>query len=328
MPYNESGVWVAEGQGVLQQGTEMGQQVAEAAGVAYEDIGKPTSVQDESLRPRSARFARARRADKVGIPGYDPRVVKTAIDEGITVPTGISGVTEAKSTVAGQLASLLGDESEYIQQARAKGEEQAAARGMLSSSMAARSAERAAIESALPIAQQDARTFAAAEAMEQKAKTDIQTIQAEAITSGEIIKQKAAIEQSAQNIQNQFQAAMQGASEANKVRLQDMMNVHQTGLQELQGVQQASMQEAEYSAITMETLREANNSVMQNYQISVENLISDPEFVGLGTDAMNNAINELQNLAKNTILFNGASAGIDLSAYVDAYLGDIEIIED
>lgn len=65
---------------------------------------------------------------------------------------------EPTATVSGRLNSLLSQENPYIQQARQGAMEQANSRGLLNSSMAAGSGQRAAIESALPIAQQEAET--------------------------------------------------------------------------------------------------------------------------------------------------------------------------
>lgn len=67
-------------------------------------------------------------------------------------------VTDAE-TVEGRLTGLLDDNSRYIQQARDNAAQQANRRGLINSSIAAGAGQKAAIESALPIAQQDAQTF-------------------------------------------------------------------------------------------------------------------------------------------------------------------------
>ena len=63
-------------------------------------------------------------------------------------------------TVSGQMDNLLKSDSPYMKQAETQGKQFAAGRGLLNSSMAAGAAQGAAIERALPIAQQDAGTFA------------------------------------------------------------------------------------------------------------------------------------------------------------------------
>ena len=66
-----------------------------------------------------------------------------------------------EALVSNQMATLLDQESPYIKTNIAKAKEEANKLGLLSSSMAVGAGRRAAIESALPIAQQDAKTYAA-----------------------------------------------------------------------------------------------------------------------------------------------------------------------
>lgn len=64
----------------------------------------------------------------------------------------------SNSTVAGQLNGLIAQNSPYLQAARAGAAKQANSRGLINSSIAAGAGETAAIQAALPIAQQDAAT--------------------------------------------------------------------------------------------------------------------------------------------------------------------------
>lgn len=68
-------------------------------------------------------------------------------------------VRRGTDTAAGQLDSLLADDSTYLQRARAGATQTANSRGLLNSSMAAGAGEAAAIDAALPIAAHDADTF-------------------------------------------------------------------------------------------------------------------------------------------------------------------------
>lgn len=70
--------------------------------------------------------------------------------------TGVSPYITPESMVSTQLSNLLSADSPYLTQARGRAAEQANQLGLLSSSMAVGASERAAIESALPIAKQDA----------------------------------------------------------------------------------------------------------------------------------------------------------------------------
>lgn len=69
-------------------------------------------------------------------------------------------VDQERGTVAGQMRGLLAENSPYLQVARTGALQTAASRGLLNSSIAAGAGEEAAIKQALPIAQQDAQTYA------------------------------------------------------------------------------------------------------------------------------------------------------------------------
>jgi len=76
---------------------------------------------------------------------------------------------DPNALVGNQLNGLLSSDSPYIQLARAQGTQQAASRGLLNSSMAAGTAENAAIAAGLPIAQGNASEIAGVHAANQQA---------------------------------------------------------------------------------------------------------------------------------------------------------------
>jgi hypothetical protein len=79
-----------------------------------------------------------------------------------SVPVPVAPVTreiKPEETVSGQLNKLLADDSKYIQSARNAAMTTANQRGLLNSSIAAGSGERAAIDAALPIATSDANVY-------------------------------------------------------------------------------------------------------------------------------------------------------------------------
>lgn len=282
-----------------------GQEVADATGVAYQDIGN-TEIPT--------------------YPEYDAEKIGATLESEAPIASGLDYVDEDKSTVAGQLNSLLNSESPYIQQARLAGEKQAASRGMLNSSMSAGASEAQAIQAAAPIAQQDAATYAKAQGMEQAAQNAQNQTQTEGIISSELNIQNAEIAQGAQNIQNKFTALMQGASEANTVLLQDMQNGHQEFMTGIEQDFNQVIQTEQISAQKADSIRQQSSAIMQNYQISVENMMTDPDFLNLGAAAVNNGINQMQQLARNSIKFLGASSGINLDNFVNAYLANIRVL--
>lgn len=300
MVYIPGGVLAGPG-GTSQAGSD----VAKATGVAYTDIGKTE--------------------DNTAQPGYNAEATSEVLGSQAKLGSGLSYVDADKSTVAGQLNTLLQGDSAYIKQAEEAGKEQAAARGLLNSSAAAGSARKAAIGAAMPIAQQDAQTYATAQGREQAGAIAQTQTQTEGIVSGEMNAQNAAIAQKAQDIQNIFQAKMQGASESNKVLLQDMQNSYNTFNLEMQNEQANYTQNVNISAEKAAGIRTQASAIMQNYQVSVENLMTDPDFMNLGPAAMNKAINEMQTLARNSINFLGAASKIDLTSYVNAYLKKLNV---
>lgn len=283
------------------------QDVAKAQGVAFEDIAKGA----ETTTPVWA--------------DYNSTKVNQDLNANAQVKPATSYMDNAKSTVAGQLSTLLQADSPYIKQAETKAKEQAASRGLLNSSIAAGAGRTAAIESALPIAQQDAAEYNKFSLQQQAAENEQVGVKTEAIVSGEMSKQKADIAQKTQNIQNAFNARITGASEQSKVWIEEMAQQHETGMQELEYEQTRLLQEFSTAADKAESVRTQTSSIMQNYQISVENLLTDPDFLSLGSAALNNAVNELQKLAKNSIMLVGASSGIDMSSFVNTYLQSLYV---
>lgn len=286
------------------------QDVAKAQGVAYEEVAKPTTA----ATTNSSLF-----------PTYDANRATQDVGSLAQVKQPTSYFDQAKSTVAGQLTALLGSDSPYIKQQENKAKEQSASRGMLNSTLASQAGREAAIGAALPIAQQDASEYNKFALQTQSTQNQQATIQTEAIVSSELAKQNAAIAQSKQNIQNEFTAKLQGASEQSKVWLQDFQNQYDSGVKELDRQHNLLLQREQVSAEKANSIRNSSSQIMQNYQISVENLLTDPDFLNLGPAALQNSISQLQTLASNSINFIGASSGIDMSAFVDAYLEPITI---
>lgn len=110
-------------------------------------------------------------------PIADGKPTSTEPTSGTTAPSTIQPVAAKPSAelaanqttvsdnaqVGNQLNDLLKSDSPYIQEARLQGQQEASNRGLQNSSIAAGASQRAAIQSALPIAQQDASLFGQAD---------------------------------------------------------------------------------------------------------------------------------------------------------------------
>lgn len=101
-------------------------------------------------------------------------------------------VNQNTDTVRGQMEGLLDSGSEYIRRAKQSGMEAANRRGLLNSSIAAGAAQGAAYDAALPIAQQDATTYATRATENQKAENE--ALKFNATTNTDVSKTNAAAE--------------------------------------------------------------------------------------------------------------------------------------
>lgn len=88
------------------------------------------------------------------------------------IPKNLYQNQEPEETVESRLTNLLKKDNPYLLSARASAERKAASRGLLNSSIAAGAGESAAIQSALPIAQQDAQFYQQKNQMGQQAAID------------------------------------------------------------------------------------------------------------------------------------------------------------
>ena len=276
------------------------QDIAQAQGVGYTQLATETENQE------TPEFA-----------DYDYGQVAEDVADTVSFQDSASYIDEAKATVAGQMQSLLSADNPYIKQQESLAREEAAAKGLRNTTMGVLAGRQAAIESALPIAQQDAETYAAAAGVQQEAEYAQEAIQGEAIVSGAMIKQKAEIEQKSQDIQNAFEAKMTGLSEQSKALLTDLQGSYEKSIAELEIASAEYLAEQELTFTENARIQETNATLMRNFQVTVENLMTDEELLEAGSDAVNNAISEALNLTKNMMKFSAASSGLDMTEFDD-----------
>ena len=102
-----------------------------------------------------------------GTPGTGPQAPTVALGPAPTTGINLSQLKDAQQwevapnqTVQNQLQQIIASDSPLMQQARAKAMQQANSSGLLNSSMAVTAGQSAVLGAAMPIAQQDAGTFA------------------------------------------------------------------------------------------------------------------------------------------------------------------------
>jgi len=181
----------------------------------------------------------------------------------------IRQVTEPE-TVSGQLNALLKEDSSYIQSARAKGAEAANSRGLINSSIAAGATEKAAIDAALPIATQDANTFATSGLSAQTARQD------QSLTG-----YKSLLDSAQQTENFGFRTAENEQNIAGNLGLQKQAQEAQAGLQSKQlEAEAARLESAQKATASLEASKQASDLVRQtqseqaalNLQTTLKNL--------------------------------------------------------
>lgn len=216
----------------------------------------------------------------------DAKIVAAKLDK-FTLDAGtladfLKGEVEAKATVQGQLTDLMKSFDDGKTPAWAAGAIRAAnaamaSRGLGNSSMAATAIFQAAMESALPIAQQDASTFAQMGLQNLNNRQQVALANAAAQQGVEIA-----------NFNSEQQAALQNAANAFALQSQNLTNGQQTMLanlqiraavqqQELSNQQQAMLTNAaRYAEIANINLNNQQQAALQtsaqNTQVDLANL--------------------------------------------------------
>lgn len=195
---------VTAAQGVVQEN-----QLVKAAQIAEKDMAQATAITSAGLAPDAKVVA--------------ARLEKFTVDDG-TLAKAAQGDVSAQATVQGQLTELMKSFDDGATPAWAAGAMRAAnaamaSRGLGGSSMAATAIFQAAMESALPIAAQDAKTF---ETMGlQNLNNRQQTSLANAAAQQGL---------SLANLNNEQQARLQNAASSFQLQSQNLSNMQQTML--------------------------------------------------------------------------------------------------
>jgi len=275
---------LAEAQGLDEKAVKA--KIAEA-NVPDNIVAAQTKVQPEEI-PDAAQIKESEMAQAKIITdegGLDERMVAAKLEkftvDSETLALAAQGDVDAQSTVQGQLSSLMKDFDDgtpaWAAGAMRAANAAMAARGMGGSTMAASAILQAAMESALPIAQQDAQTFATMNMQNLNNRQQVSLSNAAA-------QQGLAL----QNLNNEQQAALQNSTNSFSLQSQNLSNVQQTTLanaqiraslqgQNLSNRQQANIVEAaRYAEVSNINLNNKQQGILQDnsnaMQIEVANL--------------------------------------------------------
>lgn len=219
-----------------------------------------------------------------------------------------------ESTVAYQLSKVLDPNSQINRTVTANAREQSAAMGMGRSTAALEIAQKALIDRGLQIAQPDAETAAKFSLQQQQAdNTQLQTL-AEAQVAGDLNVQKARIAEQTARTQRQWEAAMTGLSEEAKIDLTNLTKSWDDKITKYQLEVQERMKNAELDANAEVMLMNQSNEMMNNYQVTVQQLMSNTEFMNSLTDPTTNVVDRTKMARIFDAMFGTVSSALQFSA--------------
>lgn len=149
-----------------------------------------------------------------------PQDIDAATIEDYTPYQEVLGTVSPEATVEGRLGGLLSQNNPYIERARTEAAQLANRRGMLNTSMAAGAAEGAAIDRALPIAQQDAKAYLEQQFLNQGYSNEAARHLADASIQRENMEAAFRQETSQFNAARQFEASKLQWEAENKANMQ------------------------------------------------------------------------------------------------------------
>lgn len=232
------------------------------------------------------------------------------------------------TSVASQLNTLLGSDSEYMKQAAAKSKLTANELGMLSSDRYIGAAQGAAIREALPIATADAATATKFSQQQQVGDTQIAATKIEGEVSGALKAQEAGIQTQLKKTQSAIDAILASGTaktNAEMAGLNAQLNTaSQEALKNLDNLLNTSLMAEEYSQKTKENTRAQAVSQIENTMISIENTLKDPDILQLGTEAMSKMINNQLALMRGGVELTYNLAGLNIDSYVSDLLDTFE----
>ena len=244
-------------------------------------------------------------------------------DSALDTIKGADVYQRPEDTVSWQMEQLLNQDSPYMQVAKQRAEEQAQRFGLLGSSMSVGATHRAAIESALPIAQQDAEISAKFGMQQQAAENQIGTIEAETELGSALMKQRMALEKQAQVLDQSFKMAAQGLDFESQTILADIQGRWQLVTNDanlrLEAALKEKLNNQQIDAETVASVRASASDLVQNYQISVEELLKDPDFLQLGSETIKGTLNNMLATTTASIQFMADSSGINMDDFLDDF---------
>lgn len=233
------------------------------------------------------------------VTGYDPAQIT---------------VDPTKETVAGQIKTITAENSPLMMQARTAAKQTAAKTGLLNSSMAAGAGEKAVIQTALPIAQQDAGTYFQASRDNKDAKNA--AYQFGAGEKNQFAQQQLSGQQQLQQIDKQGEWALKNTQAQGSVQsgLAYQQSLYDKNMQVLRGDQQM---ELERIASDNRLLLQNNNSagqIMNTAMSQIGAILANPD---MDEAAKQSQVAQINALLKDQLLVLGKTIDLDLGGVLN-----------
>ena len=267
-----------------------------------------------------------------------PTVTPTSIAGSTPTTTAASAtgtnwnLDPTKQTVQGQLSGILAANSPLMQQAAARSQEQQIANGTLNSSMAVGAAQGAVMDKAMPIAQQDANTFAAnakyaadtanstsqfntGQANQvgvQNTAEQNQNIRADQTTGlqGQVANQDVAKAKALAGFDSATKLAMQNTDTAGKLQLSQIDSNTKQAIEQMDAQYKIQMQTSNSMALTYQSMIGEMAKVM-----------SDPNMDG---PSKSTAIENLRQMYSDSLAVQSQVSGLKLGSIISpGSFGDV-----
>lgn len=241
-------------------------------------------------------------------------------------PTIAKGETFStpQTTVAGQIEKLVSEDSKLNQMAQARAREQASALGMSRSSMAIGAAQKALYETALPIAEADAKTAAAFKAQEQLDLNKQAMVETESMAAGQLVLQKAQLQEQSDRLKASWETTIKGLDQQSQIALAGFRGEIEAKTQELTMNLQKQLNQQQINANVQEKIMTQSQEALNNYQITIQQLLGNQAFLDSMPDksAMNSVFNNLFDTVSSAIRFSAKSAGA-YTTEMNTYVNDL-----
>jgi len=196
-------------------------------------------------------------------------------------------ITPYYQTVEGRMQGLLSSGSEYMQNARKSGEMVADSRGLLNSGLAGQYGQKAAIEAALPIAQQDSKAFTDSAMLGYKANLDANTIREQEMASSRLSAQTADQTALLNEKQQEATSELSNQEASQRLILDRQQQEALTFRNQVQNEFDLTLKNAQISADSKANLAQQFTSLSDRLQALVNSTLVDPN---LDPDTKNGVI--------------------------------------